>query len=176
MPSHCACGEWSRFLHCLPGTLGLETLTECQAQCFKLVFREHLPPETHDQVSECTKGSSSITKTLVTSQRIISLPKIAMWDANTCKSTCNAQSRRGLDNSLHQTRMLCYRAIFKCKVEVRTGVSCVSVEHRTGSSEAQMVPRFATDIPCSFVCTGAAFRSREVKRWHRTAWKSLLRF
>lgn len=78
-----------------------------QTQCFKPM----VPPSgTHYQVSEYTDGSSSTTKTLVTFQRIVSLPKIAMWDASTCNSTCNSQSRRALGNS-HQTRTLCCRAI-----------------------------------------------------------------
>lgn len=95
-----------------PGTPELGTVTHCPTQCFKPMLRGHLPSGTHYQVSEYTHGSSSPTKTSVTFQRIVSLPKTATRDASTCHSTRNAQSGRGLEKSPHQIGTLRCRAIY----------------------------------------------------------------
>lgn len=86
-------------LHPPPGTLELETGKSCQG---------HLPSGTHWQFQ--WNDSSSTTKTLVTFQRIMSLPKIVLWHASTCNVMCNTPRKGGLGNSAHQT---CYVIAFK---------------------------------------------------------------
>lgn len=90
----CACEGWNRSpsssprdsgagdIHRLPGASPIRNpLTGC----------------------EDTNDSSSTTKTSVTSQRIIWLPKIALWHASTCNVVCNTPGKGGVGNSPQQT-------------------------------------------------------------------------